>query len=251
MKIQIIGVGVVGSSQAYLASHLGNEVVGVDRSKTSFEYARIVREPEQDADITFITTPEAAVEEVIANLVKKQVKGILVIKSTVSPTTTRTLMDRHGIHICHNPEFLREKTSFEDILRPNVVIIGQCCPAHGEVLRQFYKPLGAPIAITEPTVSETAKVTINSYLATLIAFWNEINGVAAALGINTAEVAGLAKLNPRVGAYGTEFFGSPFGGKCLPKDLEQVIQTARKFKANPQMLEAIRDYNRTLNANPL
>jgi UDPglucose 6-dehydrogenase len=251
MRIQIVGVGVVGSAQAYLASHLGNEVFGFDRSRTSYDNARMVKELEKDVYITFVTVPEAVVEEVVGKLVEKRVRGLYVIKSSVPPRTTATLMEKHGIHVCHNPEFLREKFSFEDVIHPNVVIIGQCCPIHGGILTEFYRPLGSPIAVTEPTVSETVKLTINSYLATLIAFWNQINEVAGALGLSTKEVAGLAKLNPRVSAYGTEFFGEPFGGKCLPKDLEQVIQTGRQAGVNPKMLEAIQEYNRTLDVHAL
>jgi nucleotide sugar dehydrogenase len=251
MKIQIVGVGVVGTAQAYLASQLGNEVIGFDHHKTTSEYAKMVKELERDVDLTFVTVPEAVVDEVVHNLVRKRVKGIYVIKSSVPPKTTQRLMDRHDIHICHNPEFLREQTSLIDVMHPTVVIIGQCCPEHGEIMREFYRPLGAPIVITQPTVSETVKLTLNSYLATLISFWNEINEVSGALGLSTKEVANLVKLNSRVSAYGTEFFGSPFGGKCLPKDLEQVIQFARQSGINPQMLEAVQEYNRTLNALPL
>ena len=249
MKVQIVGVGVVGTAQACLASQLGYEVVGYDRSRTTSEYATMVKELEKEVDVTFVTVPEAAVEEMVGTAVKKQVKGLYVIKSSVPPQTTQRLMERHGIHICHNPEFLREKTSLYDVLHPNVVIIGQCCAEHGDILREFYRPLGVPIVVTEPTVSETVKLTLNSYLATLITFWNEINEVAGALGISTKEVASLVKLNPRVSTYGTEFFGAPFGGKCLPKDLEQVIQTSLQTGVNPQMLQAVRDYNRTLNVH--
>jgi len=159
------------------------------------------------------------------------------------------MRDKYKIHICHNPEFLREKTAFEDVLHPSVVVIGQCCQEHAGLLKQLYSPLKCPIVITQPNVSETVKVTLNSYLATLISFWNEINKFALDFGIDTREVAEIVKLNPRVSSYGTEFFGAPFGGKCLPKDLDQLINACHKAGLNPQLLEAIRDYNRTLSVH--
>jgi UDPglucose 6-dehydrogenase len=250
MRIQIIGVGVVGSAQAYLASQLRNEVLGFDPSRTTSEYATMVKQLQKDVDITFITTPEAIVDEVVDNLVRNQIGGLYVIKSTVPSGTTNRLMEKYQIHICHNPEFLKEKTSLEDIMHPEAIIVGQCCYKHADLLRRFYQPLGAPIAITEPTISETVKLSINSYLAVLITFWNEVDAVSKALGISTREVAGLAKLNSRISAYGTEFFGSPFGGKCLPKDLEQLLQLAQNVKVNSQMLQAVQDYNRTLSVMP-
>jgi UDPglucose 6-dehydrogenase len=242
---------VVGTSQAYLMSQLGHEVFGYDHHKSTSEYAKMVKEPEKEVDVTFLCTPEAAIEESIGMLVSKKVKGLYVIKSTVPSGTTKSLSEKYGIHIAHNPEFLREKTALQDVIHPNVVVIGQCCPEHGEILRHVYLPLACPIVITQPTISETVKLTLNSYLATLIAFWNEVNEIATALGISTEEVARITKFNSRVSAYGTEFFGSPFGGKCLPKDLNQLIAVGRKVGANPQMLEGVRDYNRTLNDNTI
>ena len=64
MKIQIIGLGVVGSAQAYLASRLGHDVVGFDVAVTRSPYCEVVPDYVVDADITFICTPERVVEEV-------------------------------------------------------------------------------------------------------------------------------------------------------------------------------------------
>jgi UDPglucose 6-dehydrogenase len=249
MKIQVVGVGVVGSAQCYLLSQLGHEVLGFDHHRSSFEYARMAKELEKDVDITFICTPEATVPGVIEDLMAKNVKGLIVIKSTVPPGTTKMMMDKYNIHICHNPEFLREKTAFEDVLHPSQVVIGQCCREHAGLLQKLYSPLKCPLVITQPNVSETVKITLNSYLATLISFWNEINEFAIGFGISTKEVADIVKLNPRVSTYGTEFFGAPFGGKCLPKDLDQLIIASHKAGITPQLLEAIRDYNRTIDVH--
>jgi nucleotide sugar dehydrogenase len=246
MKIQIVGMGVVGTAQAHLISHLGHDVLGVDRNKTTSEIARMAKEAEPDADLTFICTQEAFVEDVVTDLVRKKVKGPYVIKSTVPSGTTRRIGDKFGIHICHNPEFLRENSALNDVIHPHVVVIGQCCAEHGNLLKKLYSPVGCPIMITQPTVSETVKLTLNSYLATLISYWNEVDKIAKALGISTAEVAQIVKQNPRVSSYGTEFFGAPFGGKCLPKDLNQLIAVGLSAGVEPKLLEAIRDFNGTI-----
>jgi nucleotide sugar dehydrogenase len=246
MRVQIIGVGAVGSAQAYLCSQLGHEVIGVDPSRASFDYARITRTPEKDVDLTFVCTPEAFVPSVVADLVEKNVKGLFVIKSTVPSGTTVNLMKKHNIHICHNPEFLREDTSFYDITHPNAAVVGQCCAEHGEILNNFYKVLRCPVIMSRPTVTETVKLTLNCYLSTLISFWNEINKISGTLGINTREVADIVKADRRVSDYGTRFFGSPFGGKCLPKDLDQLIKVYQNLGADSSMLEAIRAFNKTV-----
>jgi nucleotide sugar dehydrogenase len=244
MKIQIVGVGVVGSAQAYLATHLGHEVLGVDRGRTNSEYAKMVKEMEREVDVTFICTQESYVSGVIADLVNKEVKGLYVIKSTVPSGTTRNLMEKYNIHICHNPEFLIEKTALESVIHPSMVVIGKCCEAHAEMLKKFYSPLDCPIAVSTPTLTETVKLSLNAYLSTLISFWNEIDKISGALGISTREVADIVKLNPRVSGYGTEFFGSPFGGKCLPKDLDQLIAVSHQVGADAFMLEALKEFNK-------
>lgn len=244
MKIQIIGVGAVGSAQAYLASKLGHEVIGFDPGKTTHQYARMVPDLEKNADITFICIPEAFVAKAVENFVREGANGLLVIKSTVPSGTTMELRGKFNMHICHNPEFLRENTAFEDILRPHVVVIGKCCDEHCELLKSFYKPLGSPIVVSQPTVTETVKLTLNAYLSTLISFWNEIDKLAKALNISTDEVANIVKFNPRVSNYGTEFFGSPFGGKCLPKDLEQILNVYKKVAADAFLFEAVKEFNK-------
>ncbi len=243
MRIQIVGVGVVGGAQAYLASKLGHEVVGVDRGRPTSEYARMVKEMERDVDVTFICTQEAYVSGVVADLVQREVKGLYVIKSTVPPGTTRSLMEKYHIHICHNPEFLVEKIALDSITHPSMVVIGQCCPPHSQILQKFYAPLGCPVVVSQPTVTETVKLTLNSYLSTLISFWNQIDKITKTLGVSTKEVADIVKLNPRVSGYGTEFFGSPFGGKCLPKDLDQIIKVCHKTGADSFLFEAIKEFN--------
>jgi nucleotide sugar dehydrogenase len=246
MKVQIIGVGVVGGAQAYLCSKLGHEVLGFDPSQQTFEYAKMEKSYTRDADVTFVCTPETAVLGVIEKLMKQNVQGLYVIKSTVPSGTTASLMNKLDIHICHNPEFLREENAYYDVMHPNAIVIGQCCPEHSEVLRKLYAPMGCPIVISNPTLTETTKLTLNSYLATLITFWNQVSTVSENLHIDIKELAGIVRLNPRVSAYGTDFFGSPFGGKCLPKDLAQLIEVVKGSKANPSFLEAVRDYNKTI-----
>jgi nucleotide sugar dehydrogenase len=246
MKIQIIGVGIIGEAQAYLASKLGHEVLGVDSAKSTSLYARMVKNIEKDVDITFICTPESAAEGVVEELVHQNVKGLYVIRSSVPPMTTQRLMEKYGVHLCHNPEFLRVKTAFDDIIHPNFVLIGQCCPEHGDILKKFYLSTEHPVLVTEPTISETVKITLNSYLATLVAFWNEIDELTGSMGVNTEEVARIARFDPRVSSYGTEFFGVPFGGTCLPKDIKQLIQACLQGGVSPQLLEAVRDSNQAI-----
>jgi len=109
LRIQIIVLGTVGSSQAYLMRKLNHEVIGYDiKSSTMVNEITVAQKLETEVDITFICTPESEVEGVIEQLVNIGVKGLYVIKSTTPVGTCMKLMKKFNTHICHNPEFLRE-----------------------------------------------------------------------------------------------------------------------------------------------
>jgi nucleotide sugar dehydrogenase len=246
VKIQVIGLGVVGQAQAYLMKKLGFEVCGYDVNPVSSPYLRGVEITEtyaKDVDLTFICSPEKTVPGILRNLVQEKVPNHYVIKSTVPTGTTSRLMREFGVHISHNPEFLREKTSVEDVVNQSFVIVGQCCPDHGDLLSEVYASMGARIIRTRPEVSEMSKLTINNYLATLITFWNEIDKVCARFNLDTKDVANLVRNDPRISEYGTSFFGQPFGGKCLPKDLNQTLALCNSLGIRLKLFETMKTVN--------
>jgi UDPglucose 6-dehydrogenase len=210
-------------------------------------FAKVTSEIVPDVDVTFICINETAVEEEVKQMISSQVKGIYVIRSTVQPGTTANLMKKYGVHICHNPEFLREKTALNDVVNPERIVIGQCCPTHGNVLSNLYSPLSKPIFITDPTTSELVKLTTNAYLSMLITFWNEIHRLTQKIRLNIQEVSKIVSSDSRVSKYGLTKFGEPFSGKCLPKDLDQLIEVFRIKGLNPILFESIKLFNERLN----
>ena len=238
MRVNVIGYGTVGKAQSFLLRSLEHEVFIFD----PYLFPG-VKCPEKDVDLTFICTPEHAVDEAVHNLIREHVDGSYVVKSTVSVGTTEELMKKYGVHILHNPEFLRENYANEDVVNPDRIIIGQCCEEHTEKLVSLYQPINKPVFITDPTTSEAVKLLSNSYLAVLITFWNEANELAGKLGVNINEVAELVRADHRVSAYGTCKFGQPFGGKCLPSNLDQLINAFHSQGLNPLLFEAVKKYN--------
>lgn len=250
MKIQIVGLGVVGLAQAYLSHKMGCEVFGYDIHNLQElpSYINFSTRLHSDMDINFICTQELHVEKAIQSLIENHVSGLYVIKSSTLPKTTETLSKKYQIHICHNPEFLREKYYLLDVLNPSRIIIGQCCPDHGRILVNFYEPLNRPIYVTDPTTSELVKLVVNTLRSMIITFWNEIYELATALNLNIREVADLVNQVGTIGSYeggnwGTRFFGKKFGGKCLPKDLDNLIDAFLQHNLNPILLKAVKESN--------
>ena len=247
--VQIIGLGTVGEAQAHVFRKLGCNVCVYDPflNEAPFEdIAFSANRPFSECDITFICTMENQVENVVKELKVSGYSGLIVIKSSVVPRTTKTLMAKYGFHICHNPEFMRERTSLQDVLIPDRIVIGQCCEKHGKLLESLYRPLNCQVIVVDPTTSETAKLLGNSYLALMITFWNQAHQLAQKLDIKTSDLAKIVTTDKRISKHGTKWFGESFDGKCLPKDLEHLISAFQAEDLQPTLLEATRQINNAL-----
>jgi len=251
LKIQIIGLGVVGAAQADLMHTLGHKVIGYDPyNHPAFiqEKVTFVETPITDADITFICVPETIVEDIVQMLVEKKSQGLIVTKSTVPIGTTRKLSEKHSIHISNNPEFLREEHVIYDVYNPGRILIGECCPTHGKLLSSLYESLHIETFIASQTETETIKIVSNTLKAYMITFWNNINELCETLDISTKNVSNL--LNPEKTLYvwgdwggGAKFFGKPYSGKCLPKDLKQLINILQENNVDSTIFTTIQEYN--------
>lgn len=245
MKVQVIGTGIVGEATACLARKMGHEVFGYDVKPNRSPIYETVDHPIANVDIVFVCVPEKLVRDVVYKLVKWQggYSCPVVVRSTISPVEIEKLYTDFEIHVCHNPEFLREATYLEDALNPPVVIIGQCCKEHGNTVKQYYAKVECPVIMTDLKTSTMAKLTLNNYLAMLVNFWCEINEIAKKLDINTQELAELITHDPRVSKYGYNPVGQGFGGRCLPKDLKQTIELVRSLKLNPNIFRELEKRN--------
>ena len=85
----------------------------------------------------------------------------------------------------------------------------------------------------------------NAFLAAKVAFCNEFYDIASAHGIDYNELRELWLLDPRIGRSHT--FVLPhsrgFGGRCLPKDLSSIIDSAHRAGVTPALLQGVRSAN--------
>jgi len=233
LKLQIIGAGVVGKATGLGFQRYGHYVIFKDKGDTL-----------EDADINLVCVPESEVKNVIQALMPVlKMHGLPVIRSTVPPSTTTRLSSEHNVHICHNPEFLREATSEYDFLNPTRIVIGECCEKHGDLLEELYKPFNVPIVRVDTKISEMVKLASNAYLATSISFWNEIHQICKNFG-DSHKVGAITCMDPRISSYGARMHGKPFSGHCLPKDLDQLITFAKDWVGHdPKLLKAVKEVN--------
>jgi UDPglucose 6-dehydrogenase len=193
------------------------------------------REGEDAADLSFVY---AAGEEIA-----KAMQGytVIVTKSTVPVGTAARLREIISkarpdgeFDVASNPEFMREGSAVEDFLRPDRVVIGVNSERAEKVLRQLYRPLTAknvPLLVASCEAAEVIKYAANTFLATRIAFVNQLADLCEKVGADIQDVARGMGLDKRIGL---QFLnpGPGFGGSCFPKDTRALVHTARQH-GNP------------------
>lgn len=234
-KIAVIGYkGIVGGATYVLLQRLGYDPVGIEKG-----------DPMQSAKIYFICVPEKDVPDVVQSIPNSTIISgpLIVIRSSITPGTSKRLSNiNDGIHICHLPEFLREAIYIQDSFNPSKVVIGECCNHHGNLLESIFKKLGCKIVRTDTTTSEMVKMASNCYFSTIISYWNNIEECCRMFGISGHEVGMISSLDPRISTYGSRFH-QKYGGKCLPKDMKQMIEWMKINHIDSKFFEAVEEVN--------
>ncbi len=281
MDITVVGVGYVGLTTGVAFAELGNNVRLIDIDKEKIEKIRkgiapIYEEGLQEMlqrnmdrikatttyneidDIVFVcvgtpSLPDGSinlsyVKEAVENAARNMEEGIIVIKSTVFPGTTekilRPIAEKYSnkISLAMNPEFLREGKALHDFMHPDRIVIGARDEKTAEMLKELYKPIDAPILVTNPTVAELIKYASNAFLATKISFANEIGNLAKLLGIDVYEVIKGVAMDHRISPYFLNA-GVGFGGSCFPKDLKALRAGAKKLGYDMRLIDAVLKIN--------
>ncbi|MFV9503994.1 MAG: UDP-glucose dehydrogenase family protein [Oscillochloridaceae bacterium umkhey_bin13] len=193
---------------------------------------------------------------------------VVVVKSTVVPGTTETVVlpileaasgKRAGADfgVGMNPEFLREGEAIDDFMHPDRIVLGGIDERSIDALDQMYAVFSSVDKLrTSPKTAEMIKYTANSLLATLISFSNEIGNLCAAVGnVDVVEVMQGVHLDKRLSpilASGDRVVpvvttyleaGCGFGGSCFPKDVKALIAFGRDAGQPMQLLDAVVELN--------
>ena len=249
MRIAQIGNGFVGS-----ALHKSFELNGV-KTKIYDKFQKIgsIRSV-LDSDILFLCLPTpfvkgegfdlSAIEENLLLLKKKSYKGLCVIKSTVEVGTTKMLAEKYGLNIAHNPEFLTERTAFEDFHNQDHIILGKSSDSElFNSLVLFYKDLypNARASICSSDESEAVKIFRNCFYAQKVMIFNEFYFLCNKLGMDYNRVRDLM-LCDWLGEMHTVVPGPDGGigysGHCFPKDTEALLLQMKKNNSIHEVLEA-------------
>lgn len=149
--------------------------------------------------------------------------AVVVTKSTVpvgENARIASFLAEHGstAAVVSNPEFLQEGSAVDHFLAPDRIVVGSSHPAANEFIMSLYEEMpGERVTLADTTTPEIIKYASNAFLATKIAFINEIARLCDATGGDVLQVAAAMGMDDRIGG---KFLnsGPGYGGSCLPKD---------------------------------
>lgn len=252
-RVGVIGLGVVGAAQAVAMTHAGFTVIGVDidpervaaltvteggvASQTASEglHATSDFNELEAADCVIICVPTSHTADGAPNLtaltkaaqaVAQQltVGTLVVLESTVPPTTTRELvlpiLEKSGLRVgedfflAFSPERLDlGNTTYPVEAIPRVV--GGITPSCTEVACALYQQLAAKIhPVSSPEAAEMAKVFENTFRYVNIGLANELALLCSAMSLSVHEVLDACATKPF--AFMTHRPGPGVGGRCIP-----------------------------------
>ncbi|MDC0540067.1 hypothetical protein OAO15_01000 [bacterium] len=185
----------------------------------------------------------------------QETKKTIVIKSTVSPgTTARWNSLYQSLDIVFNPEFLTERNAIEDFNNQDRIILGGPRPATTELRRLYSKVFPkAHIIKTGSTHAELVKYFTNCFLATKVAFANEMYQLVTALNHDYDKVVEYATMDKRLGNSHWAVPGPDgdfgFGGHCFPKDLQALLFLTENLDTENNVLYAVQETNNNVRKN--
>lgn len=200
------------------------------------------RRGEGHADLSYVYAAAQEIAEALDGYT------VVVTKSTVPVGTGRevaSIIERchPGAHfdVVSNPEFLREGSAISDFMRPDRVVIGTDSAKAADLMRQLYRPLyllETPMVFTSLETSELIKYAANGFLATKVAFINELADLCEKCGADVQSVAAGMGLDGRIGK---KFLhaGPGYGGSCFPKDTLALTRTAKEVGAPLSIVETV------------
>ena len=249
-----------------LERQINKNFIIVDHLQQAFENSEIIflcvgtpSKSDGSADIGYILE---AISSITSYIQKQQKFKVLVIKSTVPPSTTsqkiKAYIENLGLKVgvdiglINNPEFLREGNAWNDFMNPDRIVIGQDDHKSGDLVEKIYQSFHAPIYRVSLNSAEFIKYLSNTLLATLISFANEQSLIAKSIGeIDIKKSFEILQQDKR-------WFGNPanmvsyvypgcgFGGYCLPKDTAALISESFNNSYSPDILISTLKVNKTI-----
>ena len=238
-----------------------SELVLKNIKEKRLSFTTSLKEGIADAEVVFICvgTPQddtgaadlSAVWQV-AEEIGRNLNGykVIVTKSTVPIGTNERVKEiiketsngKVTFDVASNPEFLREGSSVEDMMKTDRTVMGSDSPKALEILKELYTHLNSPIVACDLRSAEIIKYASNAFLATKISFINEIALLCDRAGADVSVVAEGMGYDKRIGKAFLKA-GIGYGGSCFPKDVAALFRTSTDQAYDFRLLRGVMEVN--------
>src|SRR4030042_718839 len=126
-------------------------------------------------------------------------------------------------------------------MHPDRIVIGTDNEKSRQTIRDIYNLLyliDTPFLFTSIETAELVKYVSNAFLATKIAFINEVAGLCDAVKADVRDIAKAMGMDGRIG----KFFlhpGPGFGGSCLPKDTRALVKIGQEHGVRMSIVDSV------------
>jgi len=244
----------------------------LDENKDRITATTDLRDAVLRSDLTFVVvaTPSdanggfslkwvlPACETIGSALAEKDAFHTVVLTSTVMPGSTERevvpALERAGgkicgvdFGVCYSPEFIALGSVIRDFLNPDFLLVGESDERAGAVLESLYRRVvetDAPVARMSFVNAELAKLSVNTFVTTKIAYANMLARMCERLpGADVDVVTSAIGLDTRIG---TKYLRGAisYGGPCFPRDNVALATLARTLGAPAFVAEATDSANR-------
>ena len=199
-------------------------------------YVRVIKSDTGSCDMSIVNTVVMACPKD---------KPVL-IKSTISLEGWEVLEGKR--QICFSPEFLTAANANEDFKKQKFMLFGGDNIDFWEdvfILAKGFKPVYGTIRELILT-----KYLRNSFLATKVAFFNEVNEFCKNNNIDYNNVAEMVGMDERITRSHMQIPGPDgdlgFGGACFPKDTMALLLTGIHYKTPFSILRQVVESNKRI-----
>lgn len=240
-NVLIVGYGVVGHNLERDLIKLKPDIY--DKFKTEFNTKRDIV---YDFAFICVDTPynevgDCDITEVV-NAINENEAKIFIIKSTILPKTTLSLIEKTGKTVVFSPEYYGGTQHCNNFDFAFTILGGDrdACKQVIQLLQNVYDGRHK-FVITDSTTAELTKYMENSWLATKVSFCIQFYEIAKSLGVDYEEMRELFVLDERVNKSHTFVYEDhPYwDSHCLNKDVPAIANFA-----NAELLKSVIDFNR-------
>jgi UDPglucose 6-dehydrogenase len=226
--VERLGRGVVPVQEPGLA-----DLIGGGQQSGRLSFTSDARAALADADVLWVTfdTPVNARDEADVASVRSRLEairgdvrpGTLVLISSQVPVGFTSALGQDweslGLGFAYSPENLRLGNALAAFRSPERVIVGLSRPSDRDRVEELFRPFAQRMEWMSVESAEMTKHAINAFLATSVAFINELARLCERVGADAREVERGLKTEGRIGPRAYLSPGPAFAGGTLARDL--------------------------------